>query len=349
MGGPTLRAVALRAGVSVATASRALNPGRSASSEARDRVRAAAEELGYTGDPRQPRQRPALGVVVPVMSHQVIDEIIVGVEAATDDAGRYCMFSVSRGDAARELALLAGLVRDERVGGIILVGGFQLTADYARAFIRTTKEAREAGKPIVLCGRAMTADAELVVPGVTVLDYNNEGGSAAAVGLLLSRSHTVIGLVRGPVGMSTSDARSRGYRQALAHFGIEHDAGLIRVGQRDADHGYEAATSLLADRPDITAIFAESDEMAMGVLQAAHDAGRSVPDTLSVVGFDDQRNSRFFIPPLTTVHMPFAELGRRAARIALEDDTAHRGEQRLIVGTHLIMRQSVAAPPGQPA
>lgn len=340
----TLRTLAQRAGVSVATASRALNPGRPVAAATRAKVLAAVVELGYTGDPRPRRPRPMLGVIVPVMSHQVISEIVTGVEEATADAGRFCVFTVSRADSTRELSQLAELIGDERIGGVILAGGFPLTADYAREFIRVTRASRDRGKPIVLCGRAMTMQRELVVPGVVVLEYDNVGGASAAVSLLVSLGHRSIALVRGPVGHSTSDARSLGYRQALSQFRLPFEQRLVRVGSRDASHGCAATRSLIAECPDVTAIFAESDEMAMGVLQAAHEHGLRVPEDLSVIGFDDQHNARFFIPALTTVHMPFAELGRRAARIALAIEPVRPGEERLMVGTHLIMRNSVASP-----
>lgn len=341
----TLRDVARHAGVSVATASRALNSARPVAPETRAKVLAAVDALGYAGDPRHQRPRLMLGVVVPQMSHQVNSEVIAGVEEATADAGRFCVFTVSRADPGRELDLLVELVGDDRIGGVILAGGFQLTSEYARRFIRVTREARECGKPIVLCGRAMTATRELVVPGVTVLEYDNVGGAASAVGLLASRGHRRIALVRGPDGHSTSDARSLGWSQGLEQFGLAADPELVRFGSRDASHGRAATMELLAEHPDVTAIFAESDELAMGVLQAAHDLGRPVPSSLSVIGFDDQDNAPYFVPALTTVHMPFAELGRRAARIALDLEPVRSGQERLMVGTHLIIRDSVGNPP----
>ncbi|SDS51017.1 LacI family DNA-binding transcriptional regulator [Jiangella sp. DSM 45060] len=341
---PNLRAVAARAGVSVATASRALNTGRPVASATRERVLAAVKELGYAVDARSWRPRPMVGVIVPVMRHQVIAEIVAGVEEATSDAGRYCVCAVSHADPDRELAQLAAFVNDDRIGSVILAGGFQLTADYARRFMRITREFRDRGKPLVLSGRATTMERDLDVPGVVVLDYDNVGGASAAVGLLASRGHRTIALVRGPTGNTTSDARSAGYREALDHFGLPFDGGLVRTGDREASHGHAATISLLAERADVTAIFAESDELAMGVLQAAHSIGRPVPDTLSVVGFDDQHNAGYLVPALTTVHMPFAELGRRAARIALGEEAVRPGGARLLIGTHLIMRSSVASP-----
>src|SRR5699024_5617331 len=109
---PTLRAVARHAGVSVATASRALNTARPVAPATRARVLAAVKALGYLGDPRHQRPRLMLGVVVPQMSHQVNSEVIAGVEEATADAGRFCVFTVSRSDPGRELNLLTELVGD---------------------------------------------------------------------------------------------------------------------------------------------------------------------------------------------------------------------------------------------
>lgn len=332
-----LRAVAQRAGVSLATASRALNPARSASPHARARVVAAAAELGYVGERRAAGPSLMTGVVVPGAGHQIVSEIIAGVDEATADAGRFCVFTVSHADPRRELRLLSELLDDDRIGGIILAGGFQLTSEYAREFVRLTRQAREVGRPIVLCGRAMTSSRELVVPGTTVLEYDNEGGAASAVEFLASHGHRRIALVRGPLGHSTSDARSQGFLRAMAQLQLDLDPRLVRPGERRAPEGRTAALALLSEHPDVTAVFAECDELAFGVLQAAAELGLRVPHDLSVVGFDDQDSARTAVPALTTVRMPFAELGHRAARIALGLEPL---ATRIMVATRIVVRDS---------
>lgn len=339
---PSLRDVARLAGVSLATASRALNPARSASPRSRARVLAAVSQLGYLGERRPAGPAQLVGVVVPGTGHQIVAEIVTGVDEATAEAGRFCAVTVSHADPRRELRLLADLLADDRVGGIILAGGFRLTSEYARDFVRLTKDARDRGRPVVLCGRAMTPEHELVVPGTTVLEYDNEGGAASAVELLASHGHRRIGLVRGPVGHSTSDARSQGFRRAMAQLQLPVDPALVRVCARFAVHGHATALGLLAGPRRPTAVFAECDELALGVLQAASEVGLRVPADLSVVGFDDQDSARTAVPALTTVRMPFAELGRRAARIALGLEPL---ATRIMVATRMVVRESVGPVP----
>jgi LacI family transcriptional regulator len=145
--------------------------------------------------------------------------------------------------------------------------------------------------------------------------------------------------------MLCSQARIDGYRAALERAGIEVDRALIRYGDFLHEGGFAAARELLAldDRP--TAIFAGSDLQAMGVYEAARHAGLTIPDDLSVVGFDDLPLCQWMSPPLTTVRQPLEEMGRIAARTLLQQlDGEPLVSPRIELATELRGRLSTAAP-----
>jgi len=158
---------------------------------------------------------------------------------------------------------------------------------------------------------------------------------------LISLGHRRIGLVTGHANYFASGQRLTGYRQALQRAGIGFDASLVFPGQFDFQSGSAAAEALLALDDPPTAIFASSDEMAAGVLAAAHRMGVSVPDQLSVAGFDDTDLAQVVWPSLTTVRQPIRDLGYAAADLLLE--FGERIERRQLPH-ELIVRGSTAAP-----
>ncbi|MFD5875427.1 LacI family DNA-binding transcriptional regulator [Streptomyces sp. NPDC060322] len=148
----------------------------------------------------------------------------------------------------------------------------------------------------------------------------------------------------GPPGNSAPDARVAGYRAALAAHGINTgsedviDCGLGRGA------GYRSMAELLTRRSDFTAVFAGDDMVAAGALRAVADAGLRVPDDISVVGYNDIPLAQDFNPPLTTVRTRAEELGRAAVRLALRDPDDSSSSIRHVLGTHIVVRDSVGAP-----
>jgi len=338
---PTLRDVAERAGVSVATASRALSGDHPMSASTRERVLTAVQDVGYRRDRRPRHGSPLVAVVASSLGHLVISEVVGGVEDVSAGEGRKCTITTTHADADREVAVLRELADDERIGAVIVVGGVHADDRWRRAVRSVASRLQSRGTPLVFCGRGLRS---LEVAGASVLDYDNAGGAAAVVGLLLGRGHRTIGAICGDPGFSTSDERARGYHEALTEFGIEVDPALEVRGPRHSQFGARAVVELVRRRPDITAVFAESDALAMGVIRGARELGLDLPGDLSVVGFDDQPGMEVLVPALTTVHMPYKELGRRAARIALGVDHWAPDSGELMFGTHVVLRESVAAP-----
>ena len=341
-GHATLKDVAARAGVSVATASRALSGDHPMARSTRERVLEAVEAVGYRRDRRGRQGAPLIAVVTTSLSHLVLAEIVQGVEEVSAGAGRLCTVSSSNTDADREVAVLSGLAEDERIGAVIAMGGVYPSASWRKGIGQVAGRLANRGIPFIFCGRSVR---DLNIPGITILDYDNRGGAAAAVGLLLGRGHTRIAMIRGSAGFSTSDARGAGYLDALESYGIEPDNELQMVGERSLEFGITAAQSLLQARPDVTAVFGESDSIAMGVIRAAGTLGLTLPSELSVIGFDDQPwTAPGTVPALSTVHMPYVELGRRAARVALGVDPFLPAGGEVMFGTHVVVRESVGEP-----
>jgi LacI family transcriptional regulator len=256
-------------------------------------------------------------------------EIIRGVEEAAHAAGVGTVVSAihRRNESARQW--LQNL-RTRTTDGVILV-----TSDLTPPL---HAQLRRQNIPMVL------VDPE----GVPALDVPTIGATNWAGGLratehLLSLGHRRIGLVAGPPRMLCSRALLDGYRAALEAAGVSFDPELIAQGDFYPEGGFAGGGALLSLAEPPTAIFAESDQMAFGVYEAARQRGLRVPDDLSVVGFDDLPESRWGSPPLTTVRQPLAEMGLLAARTVLRLAQGEPAETpRVELATELVVRDSTA-------
>jgi len=185
--------------------------------------------------------------------------------------------------------------------------------------------------------------------GVPTVGSQNWSGGLAATRHLLGLGHKRIAVISGPGDVLCSRARVDGYRTALDEAGVDVDPSLICYGDFFVGGGYTHGSALL-DRPDRpTAIFAGSDNQALGVLRAARERGLRIPEDLSVVGYDDLPVTEWLAPPLTTVHQPLTEMASTATQILLR---LARGEpvrnSRIDLATELVVRQSTAPPPPIP-
>ncbi|WP_280885328.1 LacI family DNA-binding transcriptional regulator [Streptomyces sp. LBL] len=178
----------------------------------------------------------------------------------------------------------------------------------------------------------------------TVVDTDQAGGSRAAVHHLLGLGHRTVWHLGGPEGSFAAQRRADAWRAALADAG--RPAPPLVRGDWSAESGYRVGLELAAE-PECTAVFAANDQMALGLLRALHERGRRVPEHVSVIGFDDIAEASSFLPPLTTLHQDFAEVGRLCVTAVLRK-MRQIGPERgtTIVPTRLVVRASTAAPPG---
>jgi DNA-binding LacI/PurR family transcriptional regulator len=343
-----LRDVAERAGVSVGSASQAFGRPELVSEELRKRVLAAAEALGYPGpDPAARRLRTgragAVGLIFAErLGYQFTDPaapaFLRGIAAGMQEAPTGLLLipdSRNRNEAART-------VREAAVDGFIVYSTPQNDPRVEAALARlvpvvTVDQPRGAATPFVgIDDRAAARSAaehlrELGHERVAVLSFVTALGPGGSLGLDLSAE------------------RLDGYKEGLAE---AWDAGLVRTVRPNAPEPARDATAELLRAPDPpTAILAMSDILAIGALEAAAEEGVTVPEELSVVGFDDSPVALHATPPLTTVAQPHEEKGRLAARWLMEEvervQRPEEGRRRAILPTELVVRESTAPAPGR--
>jgi DNA-binding LacI/PurR family transcriptional regulator len=199
-----------------------------------------------------------------------------------------------------------------------------------------------AGVPCVTAGRPSGVSAEGAPdrPAVGYVDADNVGGAEAAVAHLVARGRRTVGTVAGPSDMAPGADRRTGWEKALREAGRPVGAALVAEGDFTRAGGRAATEALLARLPAIDGLFAASDLMALGALDAVRAAGRHVPDDVAVVGFDDSELARTAEPPLTTVRQPIEQLGAEMARLLvaqLDDDAPPSG---VVLRTELVVRSS---------
>jgi DNA-binding LacI/PurR family transcriptional regulator len=329
--------VAKRAGVSRTTVSFVLNSvkGANISEETRQRVLAVAEELGYVPDAAAQAlasgRAQTIGMVFRTYPQITTDiahfQIIEGLMEITRQFGvRLLIDSVTHTDTADSYV---NLTRTKRIDGLILSD--------TRVDDRALRDLVNDEFPIVLLGR---------LPGIKVcsVEFDNRGGSRAAVEHLLAQGHTRIGFIGYAPATHTGVAeRLRGYQDALATAGIAFDAALVRYGEYFADSGFAAAMSLLEAPVVPTAVFVTSDVLAFGALAAIHARGLTVPDDIAVVGFDDNPLAQFAIPSLTTVRISFEEMGRQAGKMLLDRilNNVEPGREMLLDAKLIVRASSV--------
>jgi len=326
-----IRDVATRAGVAVKTVSRVLNGHPYVSAAMREKVERAMQELDF---------RPS--IAARILSGSKSNQVAL----IYDNHSPYYMFQIQTGCwdfcKANGIRLIAqpvdvadpdvgeqvrGLVSETHVDGIILsspvtdcVGVLQALDALDVPFVRISPGTNHALTSSVFMDDAQAAD-----------DMTTH---------LINRGHRRIGFVKGHPNHMASDDRLFGYRRALDRAGIMFEPQLVMPGAFDFESG-AAAASLLLDQPNPpTAIFASNDDMAEGVLSVAHGRGMTLPDQLSVAGFDDTTLARTVWPALTTIHQPMAELAHTATEILIAGgDITHRRLPHT-----LVERASVAAP-----
>jgi LacI family transcriptional regulator len=340
----TVKDVAALAGVSPATVSRVIGGTYPVSRATRAKVQRAMRDLDYVVNAQARALKGASSKTVAFIVNDVTGpffaHIADGVEQQATAEGRLCLVCTTHDDPNRELALI-DLMREQQADAVILVGGGREDAEYTARITRYAHALDDAGSRLVLCGRPAIGDAD--VPA-TVVDYDNESGAFAMTSRLLSLGHRTIAFVGARANLTTTTARVRGYKRAHAELALEVDQDLIVEGEFLRSFGHAATRDLLRRRPDVTAVFAATDVVASGVLQAVRDEGKRCPEDVSVVGYDDIPFAADFAPPLTTVSIPHHELGRAAVRLAVHRDQ-YAASQYTKLGTHIVVRESDGPPP----
>ena len=341
----TIQEVADLAGVSTATVSRALAGKASVSAPTRAKVEAAASQLGYAvssaASSLASGRTRNVGVVMPFLTGWFFTRVLAGAHVTLADAGYdltlYHLDASREGTAdranPRRERLFGEFLLRKRVDGLIAVSLELTDAEVDRL--------RGIGKPVVGIGGPL--------PGAHTLSIDDIAVARLATDHLLALGHRHIAHLGGDPTLDLDFHlpmnRREGYEQALKAAGITPDPLLVRVADFTIASGYEATKQLLGDpRVAPTAIFAASDEMAIGAMMAARDIGRRIPDDLSIIGIDGHSLTEFF--GLTTVDQFPEQQGRLAAQsILAELEGQDQEQQNVALPYELIVRSSTAAAP----
>jgi LacI family transcriptional regulator, repressor for deo operon, udp, cdd, tsx, nupC, and nupG len=327
----TIKDVARELGMSIATVSRALSRPELLRRETRERVMSVVDRLGYRPNLlarglRRGRTRAIL-LVVPTLSPFFL-EMFAGAEEVTTEADFALLLGCSHGHPEREQACF-DQVASGRADGIILATGL-VPAEYA------------AGKhplpPLI------TVLERLPNRSLPVIRTDHRTGAAEATRHLVELGHRRIAHIAGSRHAPSTARRLAGYRDALEAAKLPAPPELVEPGDFTMQSGATGMEKLLRLEAPPTAVLCANDEMAFGAIRMLHKVGLTVPDDLSIVGFDDQNMAAFYNPPLTTVHIPRHELGRRAARELIEHLEQRNIAHEVVLPTRLIVRESTAPP-----
>jgi LacI family transcriptional regulator len=333
--------VAALAGVSTATASRVLNDSSYAvRDELRERVLAAANELRYT--PNAHAQAVARGAsdIVGLVVHDIADPyfstIAAGVTAEAEERGMVVLLANTWRDPELELRYVS-MLSAQRARAVIIVGSRSTRRAEADRLRREIERFQSQGGHVACISQNRL--------GTDTVRPQNASAARALARQLARLGHRRFAILAGPPNLLTARDRMTGFRHGLLDEGVAADAIEVHTGPFTRDGGFEVAEKLVADGLGASCVFAVNDVMAVGAMAAFRAAGISVPDDVSVAGFDDIATLRDLVPPLTTVHLPLEQMGREAARLALDDRGARRRGARVVdVAGEVIVRESTTAP-----
>lgn len=331
----SLKDVAQAAGVSVATVSRLLNGSLELPAETKARIDTAIRELNYVPNPHARRlsrgRSDTIGLVVPDIGNPFFGMLVAAVEEAADQQGLAVSLFATLNRTGRELSYLRLLARNH-VDGLV--------------FITNHPETNELADLINATGKVVVVDED--VPGAQVPKLfcdNFQGGRLAGEHLADHGHHRVL-YVGGPDDMLSTQRRFLGCQAALSQrFG--RDVGLLRYcGEYTVEFGRHAARQFLAEGRPATAIFASSDEIAIGMMEVLRAEGVRIPEDVSMIGFDDVAPLHLFAPALTAIRQPVRAIGQRALSLLLETNWDERSASATeeLLPVEIYVRNSVAPP-----
>lgn len=330
-GTPTLEMVAARAGVSRATVSRVVNGSPKVSPDVAEVVREAIAALNYVPNRAArslaSRRTQAIALVVPESTSRVFNDPFfatlvqgVGLALSTTEYTLSMLIESETGGEKTRRYLLGG-----NVDGALVASHH--TGDHSYANVSRSL-------PVVFGGRPLDASESVT----HTVDVDNTHGAELATQHLLDRGRRRIATIAGPQDMPPGVDRRRGWQTTLERAGLPAD--MVEYGDFSPASGAIAMRRLLERHPDLDAVFAANDQMAIGAYSAIADAGRTVPADVAVVGFDDDRYASTSMPPLTTVHQPSLEMGAEMARTLVRLIEGSDVAQSTLLPTSLVIRQS---------
>jgi LacI family transcriptional regulator, galactose operon repressor len=335
----TMAQIAMEAGVSTTTVSKVLNQLPGVGEQTRVRIQRVIEQHDYVQNHAARHLRKGQSGLIDLVIMRLEGGydlgIMHGVQEALEESGRRLVVFATNEDEATERLWLRRLL-DQSTDGVLLL------LPYERIGIANALMAQNI--PFVAIGDRNEPTTAFPTIGSTIWL-----GGYTATEFLISQGHRRIGIITGPLHLTTSRARLAGYREALERAGIPIDPALICEGNYLLGDGVKQTYALL-DQPDPpTAIFAGNDAQAAGVYQVLYQRNIRIPDEMSVIGFDDVTYTAQMSPPLTTIHQPLTEMGKMAANMLLRLIAGQRLDSNHVeLSTSLVVRESCAVPRNGP-
>lgn len=337
----TIRDVAQRAAVSVATVSHVINETHYVSPELRQRVLDAVEALNYRpnrlAQALSKKAIPLLALVVPDISNPYWSHVARAVQDLTDQHDYSVIVCSTDGLLKRETRFLRSL--SGWISGLIL-HPYHVTHKHVNRYMGSTI-------PVVIVGDFLVAEKQ-----PSNWDYvggDNQSGAQTAVEHLIGLGHRRIAFIQGPSGTPTGARRLAGFRRALEQAALQLDEHLLIPGDYTRDAGRAGMGLLLDMQHPPTAVFCANDLIALGALEMARQRGCRVPQELSIVGFDDIEEAGRVCPALTTIRQPPRGLGVAAAEALIERLEGREKPRRILLEFSLVVRESTAPPPDSSA
>lgn len=334
----SIKEIAEKAGVSVSTVSRTLNNYPDVNEKTREKIFRIAQELNYfpnaVARSLVSKKTHTIGMffgnkINSGFDHPFFLDIISAVREILGNAGYDLLVFTNKN---KERATYTTLCKERSVDGVVLL----LTGEGKK---RTEQliELQNSGIPCI------AIDIPLEGEKASYVESDNYAGAKEAVNHLISLNHRTIAFIGGDEISKTSYDRLRGYQDALMEHKIGIDPTLIRLGHFSKEKAAEATKQLMEARPDITAFFVVSDEMAISVIRTLQSIGYAVPDDVSIVGFDDIKEAEYCQPSLTTIRQDKFGLGSEAAHLLLQliENPEYRPEP-VTLPCELIIRNSTA-------
>jgi DNA-binding LacI/PurR family transcriptional regulator len=330
----TIKDIARQLGLHHTTVSRALRNHPDVNPETRKLILAAANDLNYHPNTfaanLRNRKSNIIGVIVPELHHDFFSSIISEVTNVADSFGLSVMICQSNESVEQENKNILALIRNRVAGVIASISQFTQSDVMFKAIL-------DAGIPLLFFDRVCP---HLAVNKVLVDFY---GGALQVVEHLVQQGYRRIAHIAGPASIMVATERLRGYKDGLLQHQMHVDDSLIISAGFLPENGVFAVERLLAlpEKPD--AIFAANDEVAMGAMIRLREEGLSIPGDVAIAGFDNDKISAFTNPPLTTVDIQRAEIGKKAVELLLEEiqgKTESEQMQEILIPTRLVPRES---------
>ncbi|KAA0546314.1 LacI family transcriptional regulator [Bacillus sp. BGMRC 2118] len=327
----TIKDVAKLANVSIATVSRILNGQPGYSLKTKKKVLEAIDELGYHPNAIARglinKKTHTIGVLFPHLSGSMVIELLRGIEKAASEHESSVIVCHTESDPNKTMKYLQ-LLAEKRVDGIIYTS--EVLQENQYDFITKMKV------PLVL----LSTQSELPIPYVKVSDFE---AAYSATEYLIQKGHQNIGMISGnKEDMIAGKPRIDGFIQAMKDYNLKVDTDSVMVTSGFSFwDGKMGLVNLLNQKPQTTAIFTASDEMAVGAISAASQFGINVPNDLSIIGYDNINLASMSVPPLTTIHQPFMEMGEIAGKMLMEMMDTDQVPGSSIVPHKIIERMSV--------